>query len=129
LDLRPRLRAPARLQHHAQNAVDAEPGVPEAGALVGPRVGEAAECDVEHPPPSGSPSTRAEMDIGPAADHFSRGAGSGNAAARRLANCLPERMERRFGLSPRQIRSVTQLLALPHQASPRLARRLRPTSD
>jgi hypothetical protein len=30
-DLRPRLRAPARLQHHAQNAVDAEPEVPEAG--------------------------------------------------------------------------------------------------
>ena len=30
-DLRPRLCAPVRLQHHAQNAVDAEPGVPEAG--------------------------------------------------------------------------------------------------
>jgi hypothetical protein len=29
-DPRPRLRAPARLQHHAQDAVDAEPGVPEA---------------------------------------------------------------------------------------------------
>jgi hypothetical protein len=30
-DLRPRLRAAARVQHHAQDAVDAEPGVPEAG--------------------------------------------------------------------------------------------------
>ena len=30
-DLSPRLRAPARLQHHAQDAIDAEPGVPEAG--------------------------------------------------------------------------------------------------
>ena len=30
-DLSPRLRAPARVQHHAQDAVDAEPGVPEAG--------------------------------------------------------------------------------------------------
>src|SRR5439155_27386851 len=28
-DLRPRLRAPVRVQHHAQDAVDAEPGVPE----------------------------------------------------------------------------------------------------
>ena len=27
----PRLRDPARMQHHAQDAVDAEPGVPEAG--------------------------------------------------------------------------------------------------
>ena len=26
----PRLRAPSRVQHHAQDAVDAEPGVPEA---------------------------------------------------------------------------------------------------
>ncbi len=34
-DLRPRLRAPARLQHHAQNAADAEPGAPEAGVDVG----------------------------------------------------------------------------------------------
>src|SRR5437870_13853137 len=33
LDLWPRLRAPARLQHHAQDAVDAKPRVPEA--LVG----------------------------------------------------------------------------------------------
>ena len=33
-DLRPRLRAPARGEHHAQNAVDAEPGVPEAGVGV-----------------------------------------------------------------------------------------------
>src|SRR4029453_15484725 len=33
-DLSPRLRAPARVQHHAQNAVDAEPGVPEAGVGV-----------------------------------------------------------------------------------------------
>src|SRR5206468_1035626 len=30
-DLRPRLGAPARLQHHAQDVVDAEPGVPGAG--------------------------------------------------------------------------------------------------
>ena len=29
LDLRPRLRAPACVEHHAQNAIDAEPGVPE----------------------------------------------------------------------------------------------------
>ena len=28
-DLRPRLRAPVRVQHHAQDAIDAEPGVPE----------------------------------------------------------------------------------------------------
>src|SRR5947207_1345636 len=33
-DLRPRLRAPARGQHHAQDAVDAEPGVPETGVGV-----------------------------------------------------------------------------------------------
>jgi hypothetical protein len=31
---RPRLRAPARVQHHAQDAVDAGPGVPEAGVGV-----------------------------------------------------------------------------------------------
>ena len=30
-DLRPRLCAPACLQHHAQDAFDAEPGMPEAG--------------------------------------------------------------------------------------------------
>src|SRR6266849_168830 len=30
LDLRPRLRAPALVQHRTQDAVDAEPGVPEA---------------------------------------------------------------------------------------------------
>ena len=29
-DLRPRLRAPARVEHRAQDAVDAEPGVPKA---------------------------------------------------------------------------------------------------
>src|SRR5438552_16539175 len=28
---RPRLRAPSLVQHHPQDAVDAEPGVPEAG--------------------------------------------------------------------------------------------------
>jgi hypothetical protein len=33
LDLRPRLRAPVRVQHHAQDAVDAEPGVPETGVV------------------------------------------------------------------------------------------------
>jgi len=27
----PRLRAPVRVQHHAQDAVDAEPGMPEVG--------------------------------------------------------------------------------------------------
>src|SRR4029434_2522515 len=32
-DLSPRLRAPACVQHDAQHAVDAEPGVPEAGVL------------------------------------------------------------------------------------------------
>jgi len=32
--LGPRLRTPARLQHHTQDAVDAEPGVPEAGVGV-----------------------------------------------------------------------------------------------
>jgi hypothetical protein len=30
-DLSPRLRAPARMQRHAQDAVDGEPGVPEMG--------------------------------------------------------------------------------------------------
>src|SRR5437870_7334681 len=33
-DLRPRLRAPSLVQHHAQDAIDAEPGVPEAGVDV-----------------------------------------------------------------------------------------------
>jgi len=33
-DLTPRLRAPVRVQHHAQEAVDAEPGVPEASVGV-----------------------------------------------------------------------------------------------
>jgi hypothetical protein len=33
-DLRPRLRAPVRVQHHAQDAVDAEPGMPEASVGV-----------------------------------------------------------------------------------------------
>src|SRR4029077_3273009 len=33
LDLRPRLRAPMRVQHHAHNAVDAEPGRPEASVV------------------------------------------------------------------------------------------------
>src|SRR5262245_13067082 len=32
-DLSPRLRAPSRVQHHAQHAVDAEPRVPEAGVV------------------------------------------------------------------------------------------------
>ena len=36
-NLRSRLRAPARTQHHAQHAVDAEPRVPEAG-VVQPRL-------------------------------------------------------------------------------------------
>jgi hypothetical protein len=34
-DLGPRLRAPERMEHHAQDAVDPEPGVPEAGVGVG----------------------------------------------------------------------------------------------
>jgi hypothetical protein len=34
LDLRPRLRAPALVQHHAKQAMDAEPGMPEAGVGV-----------------------------------------------------------------------------------------------
>src|SRR5262249_28132287 len=40
-DDEPRLRAPARMQHHAQDAVDAEPGMPEAGVVhfLGPRGG------------------------------------------------------------------------------------------
>ena len=33
-DLRPRLSTPARLQHHAQDAVDAEPGMSETGVGV-----------------------------------------------------------------------------------------------
>jgi hypothetical protein len=33
-DLRPRLRAPVRVQHHAREAVDAESGVPERGVGV-----------------------------------------------------------------------------------------------
>ena len=33
-DLPPRLRAPALVQHRAQDAVDAEPGMPEAGVDV-----------------------------------------------------------------------------------------------
>jgi hypothetical protein len=32
-DLRPHLSAPARVQHHPQDTVDAEPGVPEAGVV------------------------------------------------------------------------------------------------
>src|SRR2546428_2233888 len=35
LDLRPRLRAPALVQHRAQDAVDSEPGMPEAGVGLG----------------------------------------------------------------------------------------------
>ena len=33
-ELRPRLGAPALVQHRAQDAVDAEPGMPEAGVGV-----------------------------------------------------------------------------------------------
>ena len=33
-DLRPGLRAPARVKHHAQDAVDAEPGMPDVGISV-----------------------------------------------------------------------------------------------
>jgi hypothetical protein len=53
---------------------------------------------------------------------------SGNAAVRRLAHGQPERVERTFSLSHRHIRSVTQLMALLHQVSRRLARHLRPAS-
>jgi len=53
---------------------------------------------------------------------------SGNAAVRRLAHGQPERVERTFSLSHRHIRSVTQLMALLHQISRRLARHLRPAS-
>src|SRR5713101_5423139 len=35
LDLRPGLRAPALVQHRAQDAVDSEPGMPEAGVGLG----------------------------------------------------------------------------------------------
>jgi hypothetical protein len=38
-DLSPRLGAPARVQHHAQHAVDAEPGVPEAARPTPPQSG------------------------------------------------------------------------------------------
>jgi hypothetical protein len=41
---------------------------------------------------------------------------------------LPERVERGLSLSYRHIRRVTQLMALLHQASRRLPRRLRPAS-
>jgi len=34
-DMWPRLRAPARRQHRAQDAVDAEPGMPEADVALG----------------------------------------------------------------------------------------------
>ena len=53
---------------------------------------------------------------------------SGNTAVRRLAHGQPERVERTFSLSHRHIRSVTQLMALLHQVSRRLARHLRPAS-
>ena len=48
-DLRPRLRVPARGQHRAQDAVDAEPGVPETGVGVvhfpfGPRASRATRA-------------------------------------------------------------------------------------
>jgi len=54
--------------------------------------------------------------------------GSANAADRRLAHGLPERVERSFSLSQRQVRSIAQLVTLLHQASRRLTRRLRPAS-
>jgi hypothetical protein len=36
-DLRPGFRAPMLVQHYSEDAVDAEPGVPEAGVGVGHR--------------------------------------------------------------------------------------------
>src|SRR5690348_6912237 len=33
-NLRPRLRAPTRVQHHAQDAIEAKPGMPKAGVGV-----------------------------------------------------------------------------------------------
>jgi hypothetical protein len=42
----------------------------------------------------------------------------------RLSHGVPERVERSLGLPHRHIRSVTQLMALLHQASRRLARSL-----
>ncbi len=56
LDLRPRLSAPALVQHRAEDAVDAEPGVPEAlvvsftSPAVGarPRLGYGAQITVVH---------------------------------------------------------------------------------
>ena len=53
---------------------------------------------------------------------------SGNAADRRLAHGLPERVERSFSLSQQHVRSIAQLVALLHQASRRLTRHLRPAS-
>ena len=52
----------------------------------------------------------------------------GLAARRCLPHGAPERVERSFRLSHRHIRRVTQLIALLHQASRRLARRLCPAS-
>ena len=46
----------------------------------------------------------------------------------RLSHGVPEREERSFSLAHRHIRSVTQLMALLHQASRRLARGLGPAS-
>src|SRR5213594_1047482 len=51
---------------------------------------------------------------------------AGCAEGRCLPHGLPERVERGFGLSHQPVRSLAQLAALVHQASHRLARRLRP---
>src|SRR2546426_476240 len=50
------------------------------------------------------------------------------AEGRCLPNGVPERVERSFSLSQPHVRSIAQLVALLHQASRRLARRLRPAS-
>ena len=46
----------------------------------------------------------------------------------RLPHGVPERVDCRFGLPHRYIHSVTQLMALLHQPSHRLARRLGPAT-
>src|SRR6266566_9759459 len=62
-DLRPRLGAPAGVQNHAQDAVDAEPGVPEAGVGVAFAihlvVGHGAGAPHSQPPVARGPSARA----------------------------------------------------------------------
>ncbi len=51
---------------------------------------------------------------------------AGCAEGRRPPHGVPEGVERSFSLSQQHVRSIAQLAALVHQASHRLARRLRP---